>query len=727
MTLHRHDLRGCAPAPLAFYLKALGILRLVAEQADPEARGWWENEGFVVCTTLSEERLREFFLCRYEPTPIFNPWGARSGFYGGGSENSARKLLEGIESQKDPRFSKFQRAIQGVRTLTKKLGNKKPESPAASVAFVFDIRSEAEDAALSWLDVVMVPVSEGRGKVGTENRVGKPPLFGTGGNEGSGGYASAFMAAIDACLISRKWDHALSESLWRTGRQHDCLWSQSFGQFLPGGLGSPWDLLLAFEGALVVRAAATRKSQQGEANWLSSPFLVETANSGFPSASDWDRYVVNKGKKLRSRGEQWFPLWSKPALQHEVLRLFNEGRATLAKRSATTAVSLVGAISGLGVARGIGSFVRYGYLQRNNLATHFAVDLGRFYVNNLGSTASLLLQDVLNWRDALNRARFETKKNKPPERFLAAVRRLDEAVLSLGQKTSLSAVWQDILLAVSMIEACLVTSPAFTAKQRLSPIPPLDPEWILVADDGSAEFRLALALATAAADPFGKRGVREHWLPLDPNRPDHFAVEGGSESPRLRSDPNVVACGNDAERDCIAIVRRRLITRGGDCFGLPLVAAAGCEAASADVAALLDGLVDLPRTIGLARALMAVRRRGLSRRARLIRRPPPAWTPPVAALIRLAHLPFPLPWQSGEVEIRTDPSIVPRLAAGDLSAACELARRRLVAAGLRPILQVTSGDEHLARRIAVSLAFPISPHTAQRLANEITSNAKETT
>jgi len=40
-TLHLHHLVGCAPAPLARYLKALGILRLVAEQKDPAVRGWW--------------------------------------------------------------------------------------------------------------------------------------------------------------------------------------------------------------------------------------------------------------------------------------------------------------------------------------------------------------------------------------------------------------------------------------------------------------------------------------------------------------------------------------------------------------------------------------------------------------------------------------------------------------------------------------------------------------
>jgi hypothetical protein len=35
---------GCAPVPLAHYLKALGILRLVLEQADGAARGIWQGD-----------------------------------------------------------------------------------------------------------------------------------------------------------------------------------------------------------------------------------------------------------------------------------------------------------------------------------------------------------------------------------------------------------------------------------------------------------------------------------------------------------------------------------------------------------------------------------------------------------------------------------------------------------------------------------------------------------
>lgn len=76
---HRLVLSGCTPIPLAGYLKALGILRLVAEQADSDARGCWQNDQFVLESRFDKQGLRRFLLEDYQPTPLLAPWGARSG------------------------------------------------------------------------------------------------------------------------------------------------------------------------------------------------------------------------------------------------------------------------------------------------------------------------------------------------------------------------------------------------------------------------------------------------------------------------------------------------------------------------------------------------------------------------------------------------------------------------------------------------------------------------
>lgn len=68
------ELKGCTPEPLMAYLKALGILRLVSEQKDSGARGWWKNDVFWLRSTLDQDALVKFFLEEYAPTPIVVPW-----------------------------------------------------------------------------------------------------------------------------------------------------------------------------------------------------------------------------------------------------------------------------------------------------------------------------------------------------------------------------------------------------------------------------------------------------------------------------------------------------------------------------------------------------------------------------------------------------------------------------------------------------------------------------
>ncbi|SRR6266567_3935569 len=77
-------LHGCSPTPLAHYLKALGVLRLLSEQlppGTPRPRGAWIGETFVLHTTLDRAAVELFFLHDYRPTPILAPWNGGSGFY----------------------------------------------------------------------------------------------------------------------------------------------------------------------------------------------------------------------------------------------------------------------------------------------------------------------------------------------------------------------------------------------------------------------------------------------------------------------------------------------------------------------------------------------------------------------------------------------------------------------------------------------------------------------
>ena len=112
MTINLHVLKGCSPAPLANYLKALGILRLVGKQSDKQARGWWDGEYFCLLTMLSKEELETFFLEQYEPTPLLSPWNKGCGFFKANDPG-----LVPLENSQAPRFERFRCGVTEARRL----------------------------------------------------------------------------------------------------------------------------------------------------------------------------------------------------------------------------------------------------------------------------------------------------------------------------------------------------------------------------------------------------------------------------------------------------------------------------------------------------------------------------------------------------------------------------------------------------------------------------------
>lgn len=78
---HIHEMLGLRPDALASYLTALGIFRVLAEQKDPTARGFWRDVHFVLVTDLDWDSVERFLLEEYKPTPILALWNLESGFF----------------------------------------------------------------------------------------------------------------------------------------------------------------------------------------------------------------------------------------------------------------------------------------------------------------------------------------------------------------------------------------------------------------------------------------------------------------------------------------------------------------------------------------------------------------------------------------------------------------------------------------------------------------------
>ncbi len=111
-------LYGCRTKPLSSYLKAVGILRLISEQKDPKAKGWWQGEKFACRSVLNQEEFEKFFCDEYAPTPIIAPWNGGSGFYIGDMVDG----IKSISASNQERFSAYRKVISEIQSW--------PEVPA---------------------------------------------------------------------------------------------------------------------------------------------------------------------------------------------------------------------------------------------------------------------------------------------------------------------------------------------------------------------------------------------------------------------------------------------------------------------------------------------------------------------------------------------------------------------------------------------------------------------
>lgn len=439
MSLRVHELKGCSPVPLAGYLKALGVLRMISEQgADSRARGWWKDERFHLLTELSEREMEEFFLRRYAPTPVLSPWNKGCGFF---KDNDPG--LVPLEESIAERFEPFRRGIKEARRLldaqteadsviraikarTKTNNSFQTDEQRALLKASETYRSRMDElsrAATSGdppdeiADEMAVTRSmvanSARPSSGEADRLKKsggykkllaaaerrykglketlipecrrnwrgglaswmsaavaldgsgdpkwPSLLGTGGNDGNLDFTNNFMQRLGDLFDVRSEraqprpgaGELLMNSLWGTPTKE--MRTTSVGQFQPGGAGgansstgtigesqvNPWDFVLMMEGTLLFRTNVTRRLDPDSFLRAAAPFLMRSHAAGYGSP----------GREKSQRGEQWLPIWNRPATLAEVTDLFAEGRVQMGRQIVNQPVAAARAISRLGVSR----------------------------------------------------------------------------------------------------------------------------------------------------------------------------------------------------------------------------------------------------------------------------------------------------------------------------------------------------------------------------------------
>ena len=741
-----HDLvlPGCTPEPLMAYLKALGVLRLVSEQKDQEARGWWRNDTFWLrapvlfkdATTEEAKRdaLTKFFLEAYQPTPIVAPWAGGSGFF----KKDNKKAVEELAKSRSPRVELYRKAIQLVKGIIKQenIGDKPKDDEKDRL--IRRYRCELPEDVVAWMDVAMVIQREGQKFA---------PLLGTGGNDGRLDFTQNFMQRIvtlglhSVNSLHKKAQGMIAHSLFATPTKID---KASVGQFAPGRVGgpnatqgmegdssdNPWDFILMIEGTLLLAGAAVRRLGAPGSSGASFPFTVRAVGAGFDASAQKD--------EAESRGELWLPLWTRPSTANELRQLFGEGRAEISGRPARNGTDFARAVAELGVDRGIAGFSRLGFLKRSGKA-FLAAPLGRFDVIERHGVD--LLREIDHWLDDFRwKCAPGRDKDEAPKRILATLNGIDSAIFEFC-KYGGSRLFQDIVIALGRAERELAVTQGKFKGKTVKPIPLLSPAWMSAADDGSPDFRVARALVgirhtpDAAGDQTKIGPLRANLEPVDWKKRCHAWAE---------KDRAVVWNAADLTANLANIIQRRVMDgqRAG-CGRLPLDFRFAVPLDT--VAAFLAGELDDQRIADLIWGLMLVDDRSNQSRDR---HGTNDWAVPRAyALLKLLFLPRPLVTKRGAdgtllarlvrddepggIVIRPEPSILSLLRGGRLGEACVIAMRRLRASGLDPMpkpirgrrvrdedwreLDYMSGSGIDPQRLAAALLIPIREDAVNRL------------
>ena len=704
--IHEHPLLGFTPTPLAAYLKALAVLRLVAEAStdgggDPDATGFWRDDVFVLCTGLTREELRAFFLNRYRPTPLLSPWNGGSGFYfqeGKLKEKdpvTGKKLKTGVRNQEteatrtvaaiaqstSPRFADYRDAIAIARRV---IANFKiveaPENTSTNNQkdrFIQAFRNLASDHCLSAMDSAVVIAGD---------ETSFPPLLGTGGNDGNLDFTNNFMQRLlevideSAGAARPGADDSLDSALF--GAPCNLLSESAIGQFAPGSAGGPnassgfegsartnaWDFILMLEGAVLFAASAVRRLEFGDRAILSAPFVVRSrmGTEGAASAGDDDD----------SRNEIWMPLWAVPCGVDEVRSLLSEGRATLNGRPARDGLDFARAVAQLGVNRGIRSFQRYGFLKRQG-KNFLATPLSRVAVRRNPDADLIAELERRNWLAMVQRY---ARDENAPNAFRAAAHQLDTALFALTRQASRTA-FQTVLRRVGGIEAALNVSSKSQESVR-APAPRLSFAWAIKADDQSAEFRIAAAFAgLCLRDDKGRRVLhaRRHLASVS-----ETVNEDGDRVWERTSRLAIWGAGPLAGNLAALLHRRRLEAIALGAEGEVLASQIG--ATRDDVAVFLDGATDDARIGELLGGLACVDWSGVEP-PRTNKRVEEAVLPPAFTLLKVFFTPESvlraLKWLPPDRALRLPAEIPARLAASDVQAAIELTWQRLRAIGAK--------------------------------------------
>jgi len=723
--VNRMPLNGCRADVLAGYLQALGLLRALATQTDPDARLHWSGDVPVLHTCLARDDLLTWLTEAYVPAPIVSPWNSGSGFAGNGKSKSAEQALAEVRDSPEPRFSRLREAIlAGERVVAegrrRGWGGKKDELWAKEhkADVVGLCRATLPDDALPWLDVAVTL---------TLDDLAFNAIVGTGGNFGRQELVKTYYERLLTLMgpaanrkRSREWAEAAL-----LGREDVPYLRDTVGQYDPGraggihsspdekgdGFANPWSFVLVMEGTLLFAASAVRRNAASR-SVEAKPFFTRATPLGHGSAAEDEA----------TKGEQWAPLWDRSAGLAEITHLIGEGRAQWGGRHAASGLEFAMALASLGVDRGLTGFRRYVIAERLG-QNPLAIPAGRVTV--VSRPEERLVGAPYKWIARLNRMQL-------PKGVATAVRRVEREMFDLatgGGPASLAR----FVIEFGRLHEAVARSGAL--RSQIKPYRAESPQdWLATLDklpEGREELWLAAGIASLRDDG-SKSGppirslltrVRDtEWVDAPATGLDLYGatlVRALAEAHRLRMiaiSATSANTGDDANPTNEPAVNDDATVRG-----VQTAYPHGQWLPTRLVDRFARGEVDDDLIADYLRGLLAL---DYDRQTK-VKAPLPPWRTPDPALSLL--LPFfgpddltfrVLDRTTGnevqhKVRLAPRPEWIPRLIARGVPAIADDALLRLRLAGLPPVVSRLTGASP-PTRLAAALLMPVSPHARER-------------
>lgn len=706
-------LNGCDSGILQQHMKALGIFRAVALQADSDVLAKWTNDTFMLRTKLSEDELNAFFRDKYVVPAVLSPWNKDSVFYDKRVDDGS-DIMSRVLGKPDPRLAKYADAmracIDALAPFEYDADAKRPMPDLTKdrkTRFLGLLRSVLPEHALDWLDAAAMP-RPGSDKFDTI------PILMSGGNDGRVDMSKKFITAALAFLgmdESRRLEY-VKNSLY--GEHVELTSAGSSGPFHPGAysdiatgptndkarsLYNPLDMALSMEGVLMFAGHASRQGQGHNARKFAAfPFSLPSTMAGYGTACD---------ENEKEKGELWIPTWNNFATHGEICHVFKEGRVQASPGMPSSGTKFAAALANYGAAKGLHEFHRFGVFERKGRA-HHVVCVGRLAVpvntgDNSGATVigntneerasgGELVAELDGWLSAISK-----KRSKLPDAANRALQTVEGSIIRYCAKDHEPYGLIRVLIAVGYLERQLMLG----ATEYTRPVGRLSSEWITRSAVDAAEYRLAVALAGL----HGGRPVRENLENVVRGKKQNTLAWGRGGGAR-----GAVGGSGGLVRTTLRVLGRRYIDApaGGDGRHPHALAYARVD----DVMDFIEGRTDDKMIHDLLLPMSMVDYSDLPKDAAYVRLRPPNFVPEPYVCLKANFPPIPAK-NAGGLQTAYEPAVNGLLAAGRLNDALVIMRRRLRIAGYKT--GVTDMPSDAARRASgtyikrlhAAMLFPI--------------------